>query len=63
MKYVIQKDRKYTLLLATNVPSSKKSECAPRATARGIALRAVKVLTSHQILPEPLVVGIIDSRR
>jgi len=25
MKYVTQKDRKHTLLLATNVPSSKKS--------------------------------------
>jgi len=28
--------------------------CAPRAAARGTALRAVKVLTFHQILLEPL---------
>jgi len=27
---------------------------SPRAAARGIAMRAVKVLTSHHILPEPL---------
>ena len=30
------------------------AERAPRAAARGTALRAVKVLTSFQILPEPL---------
>jgi len=30
------------------------AERAPRAAVRGTALRAVKVLTSFQILPEPL---------
>jgi len=39
MKFITQKDRKHTVLLAANVTSSKKSE---------------KVLTSRQILPEPL---------
>ena len=57
IKYITAKDRKHTLLLATNVPSWKKSDdtkCASRAAARGTALRAVIVLSSHQILPEPL---------
>jgi len=31
------------------------AECVPRAAARGTVLRAVKVLTACQILPEPLV--------
>jgi len=31
--------------------------CAPRAAAQGTAPRAVKVLASHQILPEPLLEG------
>jgi hypothetical protein len=33
------------------------AEYAPRAAARDTALRAVEVLTSCQILPEPLVAG------
>ena len=58
MKYITLKDRKHTFQLATNVPSSKICgwrQYAPRAAARGTALRAVKVLTSCQILLEPLI--------
>jgi len=55
MKYVTQKDVKHTLLLATNPQKNPAdTECAQRATAWGSALRAVKVLTSRQILLQPL---------
>ena len=49
MKHVTQKDRKHILLLTTHVPSSKFP-----AHTKCTALRAVKVLTSPQNLPQPL---------
>jgi len=33
---------------------STDTKCAARAAARGTALRAEKVLTSRQVLPQPL---------
>jgi len=57
MKYVTQKDVKHSLLLATNPGKNPAdTKCAQRATAWGSALRAVKVLTSRQILLQPLFV-------
>ena len=40
------------MYLLQKIPAD--AECAPRAAARGTALRAIKVLTSCQILPQPL---------
>jgi len=59
MKYITQKDRhdntlSCSLLMYLDQKKSANAECAPRAAARGIALRAVNVLTSRQILREPL---------
>jgi len=34
---------------------SADTKCAQRATARGTVLRAIQLLTSREILPEPLV--------
>jgi hypothetical protein len=43
-----------SLLMYLIPKNSADAECAPRAAAWGTALRAVKVLTSRQILPESL---------
>ena len=50
MKYITQKDPKHTLLLANDAPFSIFFG-SRRMRSVGIQ---VKVLTSHQILPEPL---------
>jgi len=46
------------------LPQKKSADAkyAPRAAAQGPALRTVKVLTSHQVLPEPLLTTISESR-
>jgi len=43
-----------SLLMYLPQKKSADAKCAPWATARGTALRAVKVLSPDQILPEPL---------
>ena len=43
-----------SLLMYRHLKIPADAKCAQRAAACGTALRAVKVLTSCQILPEPL---------
>jgi len=45
----------YLLLMYLSQKKPADAKCAPQAAAWGTALCAVKVLTSYQILPEPLV--------